>query len=230
MTDLGLFPQLSQETLRCHNETLVSGCTYGVAIGVRAGDFKRELASVGSGLPCGAGDGFSDGRCLDVLHAHRYADCSVCGCETLCGNCHGSIFHPSYHYRRSEDGQRAGAYVFGCVVRSDGESLFDSKVVHNQYELSPGLLTGSAVNEKSVRADRSAPDTRVLVWTLKRWSVFQLGADELAVQACDVAERYVLRAFCGTCAGVGAVAEAEFVHLAEHGFHATCGFYLALRE
>ena len=45
----------------------------------------------------------------------------------------------------------------------------------------------------------------------------QLGLDELAVQACDVGDGLVLRAHGLAGAGVGAVAEAELVHLSHHG-------------
>ena len=60
--------------------------------------------------------------------------------------------------------------------------------------------------------------------------VFALGADELAVQAGDVAQLDVLGTLGGTGTGVGAVTETEFVHLGEHGLHAALGLGTALRQ
>ncbi len=59
-------------------------------------------------------------------------------------------------------------------------------------------------------------------------SVFQLGFDELAVEAGDVAQRNVLGAFGSAGTGVGAVAEPEFVHLADHGAGAAGALNLTL--
>ena len=50
--------------------------------------------------------------------------------------------------------------------------------------------------------------------------VGQLGLDELAVQAGDVGDGLVLRADGLAGAGVGAVAEAELIHLGDHGLGA----------
>lgn len=56
------------------------------------------------------------------------------------------------------------------------------------------------------------------------------GLDELAVEACDVRQGDVLGALGGAGTGVGAVAEAEFVHLADHGAGAALALYLALGQ
>ena len=58
----------------------------------------------------------------------------------------------------------------------------------------------------------------------------ELGVEEFAVEACDVAQRNVLGTFGGAGTGVGAVAEAEFVHLGYHGACATFAFNLALGQ
>ena len=52
----------------------------------------------------------------------------------------------------------------------------------------------------------------------------------LSVQPCDMVDSDVLRAFHFASAGVGAVTEAEFVHLGDHGAGAAGGFRFALRE
>lgn len=49
--------------------------------------------------------------------------------------------------------------------------------------------------------------------------VSQFGADVLAVQTSDVGDRLVLGANGLTCTGIGAVSEAQFVHL---GYHRLC--------
>ena len=53
--------------------------------------------------------------------------------------------------------------------------------------------------------------------TLTVGLVSELCLDELAVQASDIGDRLVLRALSLASAGVGAVAEAEFLHLGHHG-------------
>ena len=58
----------------------------------------------------------------------------------------------------------------------------------------------------------------------------EAGFEILAVQTGDVVDGDVLRALHLAGAGVGAVAEAEFVHLGDHGAGAAGGFRLALRE
>ena len=60
--------------------------------------------------------------------------------------------------------------------------------------------------------------------------VSKLGFDEFAVETGDIAQRHILGALCGTCACVGAVAEAEFVHLLDHSAGTTLAFYLTLGE
>ena len=57
-----------------------------------------------------------------------------------------------------------------------------------------------------------------------------LCGDEFAVEASDVAQRYVLGAFGCASTGVGAVAEAEFVHLAYHCACAALAFNLTLGQ
>ena len=61
-------------------------------------------------------------------------------------------------------------------------------------------------------------------------SVFQLGNDELAIQAGNVADADALGALGLAGAGVGAVTESQLIHLGEHCFSATLGLYLTLRE
>ena len=58
----------------------------------------------------------------------------------------------------------------------------------------------------------------------------ELGDDEFAVEAGDVAQGDVLGTFGGAGTGVGTVAEAEFVHLLDHGARTTATFYLTLGQ
>ena len=60
--------------------------------------------------------------------------------------------------------------------------------------------------------------------------VFELSAEELAVEASDISQRNGLRALGGTSAGVGTVTESEFVHLSHHSLCTSCGLDLTLRE
>ena len=60
--------------------------------------------------------------------------------------------------------------------------------------------------------------------------VFEFGAEELAVEAGDVAYGDVLGAFHLAGAGVGAGAKAELVHLGYHGFGTAGSFDFALGE
>ena len=57
-----------------------------------------------------------------------------------------------------------------------------------------------------------------------------LRGDEMAVHATDVVELDVLRALGRACAGVGAVAESELIHLGHHGAHAAVLLDSALRQ
>lgn len=61
-----------------------------------------------------------------------------------------------------------------------------------------------------------------------RGLVAALGAEELAVQAGNVAELDVLRALGSAGTGVGAVTEAELVHLGNHSLHAAFCLNLTL--
>ena len=61
-------------------------------------------------------------------------------------------------------------------------------------------------------------------------SVFQLGSDELAVEAGDIADADALGALGLAGAGVGAVTESQLIHLGEHGLGAAGSLYLTLRE
>lgn len=68
-------------------------------------------------------------------------------------------------------------------------------------------------------------------YLMVRWCLFlALGGDEVAVHARDVAHLDVLRALSGTCAGIGAVSEAEFVHARHHAAHTARGLNLTLRQ
>ena len=58
--------------------------------------------------------------------------------------------------------------------------------------------------------------------------VLQLGPDEVAVQVGDVDDRLVLGALGLASTGVGAVAEAQLVHLHQHGLGTTQCLRLAL--
>jgi succinate dehydrogenase / fumarate reductase iron-sulfur subunit len=60
--------------------------------------------------------------------------------------------------------------------------------------------------------------------------VSQLGLNHLAVHAGDVGDGLILRAYSLASAGVGAITEAEFVHLGNHVLHTTCSLYAALRK
>ena len=64
--------------------------------------------------------------------------------------------------------------------------------------------------------------------SLSLFSAF--GFDKLAVETGDIAQRNVFGALGGAGTGVGAVAEAEFVHTANHGAGATFAFNLTLGE
>ena len=65
---------------------------------------------------------------------------------------------------------------------------------------------------------------------LCRLLIGKLGLDELAVETGDVRQADVLGALGGAGAGVGAVAEAQFVHLAHHGAGAAGALHLALGQ
>ena len=58
--------------------------------------------------------------------------------------------------------------------------------------------------------------------------VGKLSLEELAVEASDVADAYALGALGLTGTGVGAVTEAELIHLSEHSLSTTCSLYLTL--
>ena len=60
--------------------------------------------------------------------------------------------------------------------------------------------------------------------------VGELGLNHLAVHAGDVGDGLILRAYSLASAGVGAITEAEFVHLGNHVLHTTGSLYTALRE
>ena len=61
-------------------------------------------------------------------------------------------------------------------------------------------------------------------------SVGELGLDELAVEAGDIAQRDVLGTLGRTGTGIGAVAETELVHLAHHGAGTTGALHLTLGQ
>ena len=58
--------------------------------------------------------------------------------------------------------------------------------------------------------------------------ISQLCLDHLAVEAGDVGDCLVLRTYCLAGASVGAVTEAELVHLSNHVLNTTCSLYAAL--
>ena len=58
--------------------------------------------------------------------------------------------------------------------------------------------------------------------------VGQLGFEELAVEASDVADAYALGALGLTGTGVGAVTEAKLIHTSEHSLGTACSLYLTL--
>ena len=66
--------------------------------------------------------------------------------------------------------------------------------------------------------------------TLTVGLVSELCLDELAVEASDIGDRLVLRALSLAGAGVGAVAEAEFLHLGNHGLGTLSGLRTALGQ
>ena len=70
----------------------------------------------------------------------------------------------------------------------------------------------------------------LLYYNKVRSLVCQLGLDHLAVQASDVGDSLVLRADGLAGASVGAVTEAELVHLGNHVLHTTGSLYAALWE
>ena len=58
--------------------------------------------------------------------------------------------------------------------------------------------------------------------------VSELGLDHLAVQAGDVGNRLVLRAYSLASTGVGTVTKSELVHLGNHVLHTTGSLYSTL--
>ena len=58
--------------------------------------------------------------------------------------------------------------------------------------------------------------------------ISQLGLNHLAVEASDVGNGLILRAHCLAGTSVGAVTEAELVHLGNHVLHTTGGLYATL--
>ena len=60
--------------------------------------------------------------------------------------------------------------------------------------------------------------------------ISELSLDHLAVQAGDVGNRLVLRAYSLASTGVGTVTKAELVHLGNHVLHTTCSLYATLWE
>ena len=60
--------------------------------------------------------------------------------------------------------------------------------------------------------------------------IFELRGEELAVQARDVRDRNRLGALGLAGARVGAVAEAQLVHLGDHRLGAACTLHTALRQ
>ena len=75
----------------------------------------------------------------------------------------------------------------------------------------------------------TSPGRTLTKWSIRRL-VCQFCADELAVQAGDVRDGLALRAdgFASTC--VGAVAEAQFVHLRYHSLRTLRCLYPTLRK
>lgn len=69
-----------------------------------------------------------------------------------------------------------------------------------------------------------------LVYLLLTELVSELCLDELAVEASDVGDRLVLRALSLASASVGAVAEAELLHLGDHCLCALSSLRAALRQ
>ena len=67
-----------------------------------------------------------------------------------------------------------------------------------------------------------------LAYLLLTELVSELCLDELAVEASDVSDRLVLRALSLASASVGAVTEAELLHLGNHVLGATRGLYATL--
>ena len=58
--------------------------------------------------------------------------------------------------------------------------------------------------------------------------VGKLSLEVLAVEASDVADAYALGALGLAGTSVGAVTEAELIHLGEHSLGTTCSLYLTL--
>ena len=71
----------------------------------------------------------------------------------------------------------------------------------------------------------------LLSYCVKRCGlVGQLSLEVIAVKTSDVADAYALGALGLAGTGVGAVTEAELVHLGEHSLGAACSLYLTLRK
>ena len=70
--------------------------------------------------------------------------------------------------------------------------------------------------------------SRLRLHYLIKLLVCEFGLDHLAVQAGDVGDGLVLRANSLASASVGAVTEAELIHLGDHVLHTTGSLYATL--
>ena len=69
-----------------------------------------------------------------------------------------------------------------------------------------------------MNAERPLVRGRLFLWLME--SVAQLGSDELAVEAGNIADADALGALGLAGAGVGAVTESQLIHLGEHSLGA----------
>ena len=81
---------------------------------------------------------------------------------------------------------------------------------------------------RHIRKQEAEHVPRLFESAICKRSVFQFSLDEIAVQVRDVDDGLVLRALSLASAGVGAVTEAQLVHLAQHGLSTAQSLGLAL--
>lgn len=92
-----------------------------------------------------------------------------------------------------------------------------------------GETTKKRLNKKTPTGEKKFTCERI-VCDGKIGLVGELSLDVLAVQASDVGDRLVLRALSLTSASVGAVTEAQLLHLGNHVLGATCSLGTTLGQ
>lgn len=109
----------------------------------------------------------------------------------------------------------------GACVYAEASDVFD---VGSSRRPGPCNLRPRGLRSRNLRLQN------LRLRSLRSILLFELGLEVLAVKTCDIAQRNVLGAFGSASAGIGTVAEAEFVHLAYHCTGAASTFYLTLGQ